>query len=1132
MWFFRSGHPQHLTHHVRQYLRTQLPLIAGKYLPKPPRDPPELDNPPWVRQADTWATFVLVYLAPWDLERHTPNWPLSWHGLEGWRASLDLSRALHRGRWQLARNLATAAFNDHTAKNIAFRYRRRTAHTYAQYQAMRNDPVMRQQMDAAEARGVQLGVDPPHSLPEDGPVGESAQRIIDILQDRFARYIDGDVPRHVALQRQRDEQTVQNLARLLAPGVSPGNAFDDLSGLSSLSEERDLARDHHLRREPEDRQLPLNLDLLPGLVRTASLEAMQAVYKEVRRARPITVDDVALEAPSLDPADRPSRLNEPDVVPLCGPLSSDQQMAFDKIMAKFSSGEQLLEIVHGMPGTGKSVTASSFISIRVLVIDLQVLASRLREALGHDAVLVVAPSGKAAALHPGGMTVQAAFRLGRMIHELLALTSTAARDAQHELHDRRLIVFMDEYSMCEAHVFALTHLRLVQLYPARAHLPFAGRHMIVFGDPFQLAPVGTSLFDTACNDALQDPLLRHARALIRMFTQHILHTVLRTRDPFWVALLRRFCDPVQYPQPITREMLQPACAHCTVDLQRIADPDDHEPNEETCPPICPHRCQHFKELNEADVASYPEWQSCKFIAPHNSTVDRFSLVRLRSIARDRGQVVIRWRLPLTATEDRALPIVNEAEAEEMPQLFGYFVKEVPIQLTQNANTRIQFAHGSSALLHSLALADPSELIALLESGHYSSGDVLTLTEPPNGVFVQPVGLRPEARQALLSVHAPVDDNGDPLLSLPTKLSPAFTRKLEFGRDQHGALTLHAHDPGYEIDVAGSIHSSQGDTIQFLTAEFNAPVAMKAFSLSSVYVAISRVPAGCRFRVAPWNHAVGKQHLLNMVHSSSILRYLASFNERTGAFEARLLQSALEVYPMSTRHPIAQPATAIRRPRRTLPTVPAVRVQERPRAQRRSAAEAQLDPGEARRVRQRVRRGEAGAAGPRPSSYTPDLEEPPPPIPHGPLRRVARQNVQHRTISWANNACLHRLLEVEESEEDPLAILLLEHGWPRTMPGLADTMREIRATWTNLGWLALPFYERLRDQCQAYIPSSLQDALFGEYIRRRNTCHIPAQTLAILLRLRADLRRLPQLAQYLMTLTSRITMSIRRLRLIM
>jgi hypothetical protein len=152
-----------------------LPLIAGKFLPSPPRDPPELDNTQWVKHA---------YLTPWDLVRHMPPWPLSWHGLEGWRASLDLTVPLHRGRWQLARNLATAAFNDHPAKDIAFRYRRRTAHTYADYQAMRENPLTRERMDAAEMERLQGGVDPEHAgssggsaLREDAPVHDNAQRI-------------------------------------------------------------------------------------------------------------------------------------------------------------------------------------------------------------------------------------------------------------------------------------------------------------------------------------------------------------------------------------------------------------------------------------------------------------------------------------------------------------------------------------------------------------------------------------------------------------------------------------------------------------------------------------------------------------------------------------------------------------------------------------------------------------------------------------------------------------------------------------------------------------------------------------------------------------------------------------------
>jgi hypothetical protein len=569
------------------------------------------------------------------------------------------------------------------------------------------------------------------------------------------------------------------------------------------------------------------------------------------------------------------------------------------------------------------------------------------------------------------MTVQAAFRLGIKQDALLSLSTAEARNAQHELHDRRSTIFLDEYGMCTAHVFSLMHLRLIQLYPERAALPMAGRHIILYGDPFQLPPVGSSIFTVACDDALQEPLLQTARSLIRQFTQHTLNTVLRTRDPFWVSFLRRFCDPVRYPRPITTAMLQSTCEHCSRDGLRIADPDDHEPSEEACPTLCPHRCQHFKELNEADVARYPDWRSCKVVAPHNSTVDRFTLVKLRSIARETGQVVVRWRLPLTSSDDDAASVINDAQAEEMPQLFGYFVKGVPIRLTQNSNTALQLAHGSPAELHSLALRSREFLRSQLRTGQYSAGDVFTLPEPPLGAFVKVVGLRDEGVQALLDAGLPrAVDDGQPLIALPSKLPRAFTRRLEFGKDQHGRLMLYAHDPGFDIDVAGSIHSVQGDTTQYLAAEFNEPVYVRVFSLSSVYVAASRVPASCRFRVAPWNHAVGKRHLLDMTHNPATLRYLSSFNSRSGAFDLELLRRALEGHPSShsdhpqsrrlvlpiiqdqlrNRRPATHVDTAAHEPHSSTATT----------GRRRTAADSQIETEHVRRVRPRVDAGTEGS----------------------------------------------------------------------------------------------------------------------------------------------------------------------------
>lgn len=172
------------------------------------------------------------------------------------------------------------------------------------------------------------------------------------------------MPNNVALQRQRDLQTVQSLAALLAPDVAPSNAFDDLSGLSSGSGEDEIGSDRiNLRHEPEDSRLPLDLSQVSRVLRSATPESMAAVYRNVKNARLLSEAE-AMEASGGWQTSRGTRRAQLDDVeafasPLpSGPLSRDQQTVFDKILRKYSRGEQLLEIVHGMPGTGKTVVDS------------------------------------------------------------------------------------------------------------------------------------------------------------------------------------------------------------------------------------------------------------------------------------------------------------------------------------------------------------------------------------------------------------------------------------------------------------------------------------------------------------------------------------------------------------------------------------------------------------------------------------------------------------------------------------------------------------------------------------------------------------------------------------------------------
>jgi ATP-dependent exoDNAse (exonuclease V) alpha subunit len=143
------------------------------------------------------------------------------------------------------------------------------------------------------------------------------------------------------------------------------------------------------------------------------------------------------------------------------PLSPEQSAVLDLIE---STREHVF--VTGRAGTGKSTLLESFI------------------AATDRQVVVCAPTG-VAALNVGGQTIHSLFRLP------IGLIADHDFDDPPEL--RRLLasidtVVIDEVSMVSADLMDAIDRRLRQAR-ARRHEPFGGVQVVLFGDPYQLAPV-------------------------------------------------------------------------------------------------------------------------------------------------------------------------------------------------------------------------------------------------------------------------------------------------------------------------------------------------------------------------------------------------------------------------------------------------------------------------------------------------------------------------------------------------------------------------------------------------------------------------------------------------------------------
>lgn len=194
----------------------------------------------------------------------------------------------------------------------------------------------------------------------------------------------------------------------------------------------------------------------------------------------------------------------------------------------------------GHGGTGKTFLWNSIIS-------------RIRSE--GKIVLVVASSGVAALLLPGGCTAHSRFRIPLDIDDR-GLCNIHRRTMLGDLIRKAALILWDESPMTHRRCFqALDHtLRgILSLDNAiNADIPFGGKPVILGGDFRQVLPVvqGGSRAETIAASLIKSPLWKHVQILqltvnMRMFTSYVGETVcipriiLHSKSQKWPFTLKR-----------------------------------------------------------------------------------------------------------------------------------------------------------------------------------------------------------------------------------------------------------------------------------------------------------------------------------------------------------------------------------------------------------------------------------------------------------------------------------------------------------------------------------------------------------------------------------------------------------------
>ncbi len=526
--------------------------------------------------------------------------------------------------------------------------------------------------------------------------------------------------------------------------------------------------------------------------------------------------------------------------------------------------KQLLLLVHGGPGTGKSF-----------------LAECIHEAAVEQGLETgcMAPTGNAASKLPNGRTAHNFCGIPMIRSHLIFLEKLNLAKLftlqNHAQKEKLVVLIIDEISFVGPEFFAQIEFCMRQIMGNNK--PFGGIAVIIMGDFFQLPPVAPA-------------------------------------QTLYAALLKMIAEKINPKEKNTGPAIQGArvFAHfrkieLTQQMRAANDPLHMEflnrlRSTSTEPHLTPmDTIERLKVISKRDVQKDPSWENAPIVVTSNAERYRINEQKSLTLAKKKNCPRIIWFQPVLGIVASGLDInqVNYIYATN-PQFKGVFVAGAPGYLIQNINPKRRLTNGTPITFHSLVLDNRENKEAIENAMKNGFGDDIILQYNPKYVLVKIKDAQP---LDFIGRTAVVNEAVIPLAQAHT--SKNFFLEVP-GKD--GKYKLQTRGYGVDLGYSVTLHKIQGQTCDKLIVDLNDRPFLPKVSYHGFYVAVSRVRRNEDLRIMPIQPGKADlKYLTRLQPPKQLITWLNCYDSQ-GKFDSRKV-------------PLPQPPQTKQGPKRKTPATP-------------------------------------------------------------------------------------------------------------------------------------------------------------------------------------------------------------------